>query len=97
MADSNLSPSPEARSRELLEHIVKLTMKGQIRSKVQVLKLLQSDIEPGEGEVFEQVLMAEVAAVKTILESETDELKQAKATRRQRALTTLQSEFEHWQ
>ncbi len=97
MADSTPAPTPETRSQELLERIVKMTMKGQIRSKAQVLKLLQSDIEPGEGEVFEQVLTAEMAAVQAVLESETDELKQAKATRRQRALTTLQSEFEHWQ
>lgn len=97
MADSNSSPSPESRARELLERIVKMTMKGQIRSKAQVLKLLQADIEPGEGEVFEQVLTAEVTAVQAVLERETDEMKQAKATRRQRALTTLQSEFAHWQ
>ncbi|NEQ46879.1 MAG: tetratricopeptide repeat protein [Leptolyngbya sp. SIOISBB] len=97
MADSNASPSPEERYRELIEQVVTMTLKGKIRSKAQVLKMLQSDIEPGEGEVFATVLTAQSEAVKAVLANETDELKQAKATRRQRALTTLQSEFEHWQ
>ncbi len=97
MANSNASPNPKKRYRELIEQVVTMTLKGKIRSKVQVLKMLQSDIEPGEGEVFATVLAAETDAVKATLANETDELKQAKATRRQRALTTLQSEFEQWQ
>lgn len=97
MADSNSTPSPEARYREFIEQVVTMTLKGKIRSKAQVLKMLQSDIEPGEGEVFGAVLTTATDAVKALLADETDELKQAKATRRQRALNTLQSEFEQWQ
>jgi tetratricopeptide (TPR) repeat protein len=95
MADSSTASAD--RYDELIEHIIKLTLKGKIRSKSQVLKMLQSDIEPGEGDLFQQRLQARIDAVEATLANESDELKLAKATRQQRALATIQSELEHWQ
>lgn len=97
MAAPNSTPPPSDRYRELIEQVVKMTLKGQIRSKVQVFRKLQEEIEPGDGDSFKAVLTEQAAAVAAILANEADEMKQAKATRRQRALATLQSEFERWE
>ena len=59
--------------------------------------MLQADIEPGEGELFEQCLQERMRGVKAALETETDDLKLAKATRKQRALGTIKGEWEAWQ
>lgn len=97
MADSNATPSSEAPYLELIERVVTMTLKGQIRSRQQVFQLLQTELDPGDGDRFAETLTQQVTAVQAILDGETDEMKQAKATRRQRALTTLESEFERWQ
>jgi len=97
MTDSHSTPSSDNVYLELIDQVVTMTLKGQIRSKQQVFKMLQSEIEPEEGDRFAQTLTEQMNAVAATLESETDEMKLAKATRRQRALTTLQSEFERWQ
>jgi len=93
MTDSHSTPSSDNVYLELIDQVVTMTLKGQIRSKQQVFKMLQSEIEPEEGDRFAQTLTEQMNAVAATLESETDEMKLAKATRRQRALTTLQSEF----
>ena len=82
---------------ELIDRIVTATLKGQIRSKEQVYQMLQADISIGSGEIFERCLQARVDDIQTQLTTETDELKQAKATRKQRALKTIQGEWERWQ
>lgn len=82
---------------ELIERIITATLKGQIRSKNQVYQMLQADIDPGTGELFERCLQEQVDLVEAQLKTETDELKQAKAGRRQRALKTIQGEWERWQ
>lgn len=82
---------------DLIDRIVTATLKGQIRSKVQVYKMLQAEVEPGTGELFERCLTDQVAAVDATLADGTDELKQAKAMRKQRALKTIQGEWEQWQ
>lgn len=95
MVDSNSAPTD--RYFDLIDRVVKLTLKGEIRSKVQVYRLLQAEIEPDEGEIFASCLQKRTEAIEAILQGESDELKQAKATRQQRALKTLQGEFKHWQ
>jgi len=97
MADSNVAPAPADRYVELIERLVTMTLKGQIRSKEQVFQMLQSDIEPGEGEIFEQCLQERTDAVEAAVADDTDALKQAKATRQQRALKTIRGEFARWQ
>lgn len=85
------------RHLELIDRIITATLKGQIRSKAQVYRMLQEGIEPGIGEIFERCLQERTDEVQRQLDTETDELKQAKAGRKQRALQTIQSEWERWQ
>ncbi|MEO0533485.1 MAG: tetratricopeptide repeat protein [Cyanobacteria bacterium P01_A01_bin.123] len=84
------------RYEALIEQIVTATLKGQIRSKAQVYDMLQAGIEPGTGEIFERGLQAYSESIQGQLTSD-DDLKQAKAIRKQRALKTIQSEWQRWQ
>jgi tetratricopeptide (TPR) repeat protein len=84
------------RYQNLIDQIIQATLQGKIRSKEQVYQRLQSEIEPGAGELFERCFQQQWDEVQTQLQS-ADELKQAKATRKQRALKTIQSEWERWQ
>ena len=84
------------RYQDLIERIITATLKGKIRSKVQVYQMLQADIQPGTGELFERCLDETLAEVTVQLESG-DELQQAKALRKQRALKTIEGEWRRWQ
>lgn len=81
---------------ELIDRIITATLKGKIRSKAQVYRMLKEDIEPGSGELFERCLQERVNEIQMQLNTD-DELKQAKAGRKQRALQTIQSEWERLQ
>lgn len=81
----------------LIDSIVETTLKGQIRSKEQVYQMLVEQIETGTGEIFERCLADRLATNQQQADTETDELKQAKATRRLRALKTIRGEWERWQ
>ncbi|MBW4469705.1 MAG: tetratricopeptide repeat protein [Stenomitos rutilans HA7619-LM2] len=93
---SELLPSAD-RYNQLLDQIVQMTLKGNIRSKEQVYQLLVEGVIPGTGELFERSLQTQVESVQVQVATETDELKQAKASRRRRALQTIQGEWERWQ
>jgi tetratricopeptide (TPR) repeat protein len=80
----------------LIDQLIQATLQGQIRSKEQVYQRLQAEIESGSGELFERCLADCTAALQPDLSSE-DDLKQAKALRQQRALKTIQGEWERWQ
>jgi tetratricopeptide (TPR) repeat protein len=82
--------------QDLIDSIITATLKGKIQSKRQVYRMLQDGVEVGTGELFERSLQAFVTQVEQDLES-ADELKQAKAIRKQRALKMIQSEWEQWQ
>lgn len=84
------------RYQDLIDRIITATLQGKIRSKEQVYQMLQAEIEPGTGELFERGLQAQLDVVEGQLQS-ADELKQAKATRQQRALKTIQGEWQRWQ
>lgn len=85
------SPSLRDRYAELINRIVDTTLKGKIRSKVQVYKMLVRDIEPGTGEIFERILQAKVTETEAQLETK------IKASRILRALQTIEGEWERWQ
>ncbi|ASC71941.1 uncharacterized protein XM38_028950 [Halomicronema hongdechloris C2206] len=85
------------RYQDLIEGIVTAILKGQVRSKEQIYQRLQSEVEIGTGELFERCLQDRFDAIEQVLATDPDELQQAKATRQQRALKTLQSEWERWQ
>jgi tetratricopeptide (TPR) repeat protein len=81
---------------DLINRIIAATLKGEIRSKDQVYEMVQAEVSSGTGELFERCLQQEVEAVQAQLQS-ADELQQAKATRKQRALKTIQGEWDRWQ
>ena len=81
---------------ELIDHIITATLKGQVRSKEQVYRMLKDGIEAGTGEIFERCLQEHVDDIQSQLNVD-DELKQAKAERKQRALKTIQAEWTRWQ
>lgn len=78
----------------LIDQIVEITLKGQIRSKEQVYQMLIDELESGTGEVFEQCLDERQREVQHQIDNG---LQAATATRRQRALKTIQGEWERWQ
>jgi tetratricopeptide (TPR) repeat protein len=83
---------------DLINRIIAATLQGQIRSKEQVYQQLQTEIELGTGELFERCLQAQVDEVQGILSVTSEQDGQhAKATRKQRALKTIASEWERWQ
>lgn len=82
---------------DLIDRIIQMTLKGNIRSKEQVYQLLHKEILAGTGELFERCLGDRHAGLQRQSETQTDELKQAKAIRSLRALKTIQGEWERWQ
>ena len=93
MSDTSI----ETRYNALIDRIVQTTLKGQISSKEQVYQLLRQEVEPGTGELFERFLSQQIQAFEQQQNSQTDELKQAKAMRSLRALKTIQGEWERVQ
>ncbi|WP_024750293.1 tetratricopeptide repeat protein [Crocosphaera subtropica] len=88
MSESN---SLANRYQQLIDSIVDITLKGKIRSKEQVYRMLLKEIESGTGEIFERVLDENIQKTTAQLE------KKLKATRILRALQTIQGEWERWQ
>ncbi len=82
---------------DLIHRIVTDTLKGNIRSKEQIYHTLAAEISTGTGELFERSLQTQIDEIQAQLETTTDELKQAKATRIQRALNTIHGEWDRWQ
>jgi tetratricopeptide (TPR) repeat protein len=81
----------------LIDEIVQNTLKGKIRSQQQVYQMLLQGVTPGTGEIFEVALGDRITATQHEVDTQTDELKQAKATRSLRALRTIRGEWERWQ
>ncbi|MDX2215317.1 MAG: tetratricopeptide repeat protein [Oculatellaceae cyanobacterium bins.114] len=93
-----MSDSPSLRDRylELIDQIVQMTLKGQIRSKEQVFQMLSDSVAVGTGEIFERCLGDRLETFQQQSNTQ-DELKQAKAARSLRALQTIRGEWERWQ
>ncbi|MCU0536992.1 MAG: tetratricopeptide repeat protein [Hydrococcus sp. Prado102] len=81
----------------LIEQIVTDTLQGKIRSKNQVSRRLSENLSAGTGEIFERCLEERLDRVQEQLNSQTDELKQAKANRQFRALQTIQEAWRQGQ
>lgn len=82
---------------KLIDEIVQMTLKGQIRSKEQVHQMLLQGVQPGTAELFERCLSDRLSTTQALVQSQTDELKLAKANRSLRALQTIQGEWERAQ
>lgn len=85
------------RSFDLIDQIVQMTLKGQIRSKEQVYQMLADAVGAGTGEIFERCLFDRITTTEQQANDTSNELKQAKASRILRALQTISSEWERWQ
>jgi len=82
---------------KLIDEIVQMTLKGQIRSKEQVHQMLLQGVQPGMGELFERCLSDRLSTTQALVQNQTDELKLAKANRSLRALQTIQGEWQRAQ
>lgn len=89
--------SLDRRYGELIDQIVQLTLKGNIRSKEQVYQMLVQEIEPETGEIFEASLRDRTTALQQQAKDASNEVKQAKATRSLRAISTIAGEWQRWQ
>ena len=76
---------------QLIDKIVDTTLKGKIRSKEQVYKMLVKGISRGTGEIFERCLQERLEATEAQLEVK------LKAARVLRALQAIQGQWERWQ
>jgi tetratricopeptide (TPR) repeat protein len=81
----------------LIDEIVQTTLKGKISSVEQVYQLLLKGVTSGTGEVFELALSDRLAAAQSLVDSEKDELKKAKATRSLRAIKTIENQWQRTQ
>lgn len=94
-----MTPEPSLRDRyfAVIDQIVTITLKGQLRSKEQIYQQLLQDIEAGTGEIFERCLSERLEATQLQVENAPNELKQAKASRSLRAMQAIQGEWERYQ
>ncbi|GAX41161.1 TPR repeat-containing protein [Tolypothrix sp. NIES-4075] len=81
----------------LIDEIVQTTLKGKISSVEQVYQMLLKGVSSGTGEVFELALSDRLAAAQSLVDSEKDELKKAKATRSLRAIKTIENQWQRTQ
>jgi tetratricopeptide (TPR) repeat protein len=94
-----VSDSVPLRDRYLafIDEIVQSTLKGKISSQEQVYRMLLQGVSSGTGEVFELALSERLEAIQRQADTETDELKRAKATRSLRAIKTILTQWQRWQ
>ncbi|NEU76536.1 tetratricopeptide repeat protein [Hassallia byssoidea VB512170] len=94
-----MSDSLPLRDRYLafIDEIVETTLKGKISSVEQVYQMLLKGVSSGTGEVFELALSDRLAAAQSLVDSEKDELKKAKATRSLRAIKTIENQWQRTQ
>ncbi|WNZ25201.1 tetratricopeptide repeat protein [Leptolyngbya sp. NK1-12] len=97
--ESSSTPNSSLRDRyiALIDQIVTITLKGQLRSKEQIYQQLVQEVEVGTGEIFERCLTERLEATQAQVEQADDELKQARASRSLRAMQTIQGEWERYQ
>lgn len=91
------SPTDRERYITFIDEMIASVLKGKIASKELMYRRLVDELQPGTGEIFERCLMEKITSLESQVESETDELKQAKATRQLRAVKMLQQAREQWQ
>ncbi|MBP5975538.1 tetratricopeptide repeat protein [Brasilonema sp. CT11] len=81
----------------LIDEIVQNTLKGKVSSQEQVYQMLLKGVTADTGEVFELALSDRLNSTQQQVDTEKDELKQAKATRSLRAIKTIQSQWQRAQ
>jgi len=95
------SPSKPLTTREryliFVERIIINIENGKLLSKEHVYRILSESLESGTGEIFERALQEQAELLQENFAAQTDEIKQAKATQKLRALKILQDAWEQWQ
>lgn len=81
----------------LIDDVIQSTLKGKISSTNQVYQMLLNGVTAGTGEIFEVALNERFSFIEQQVNNETDEIKQAKATRSFRAIKTIQNQWERLQ
>lgn len=81
----------------LIDEIVQNTLKGKVSSQEQVYQMLLKGVTADTGEIFELALSDRLNSTQRQVDTEKDELKQAKATRSLRAIKTIQSQWQRAQ
>ncbi|BAZ38383.1 TPR repeat-containing protein [Calothrix sp. NIES-4101] len=91
----NVSDSLSLRDKylALIDEIVAATLQGKISSAEQVYQMLLKGVTADTGEIFEMLLSDRLNSTQQQVNSERDELKQAKATRSLRAIKTIQTQW----
>jgi len=90
-------PSDRERYMTLIDEIIANILKGNIASKALIYKRLVDEIKVGTGEIFERGLIEKISTLESLVKTETDELKQAKATRQLRGIQMVRQAWEDWQ
>jgi LPXTG-motif cell wall-anchored protein len=99
-SDSLIEPLPQTtRDRYLVfvEQVITDINNGKLLSKEHVYNVLSDRLEPGTGEIFERVLEEQANVLQANFSAQTDEVKQAKANHKIRALKNLKDAWEQWQ
>lgn len=98
-SESQSEPSETLVDRyfELIDQIVTITLKGQLRSKEQIYQMLAAGTESGTGEIFERCLSERLATTAALVQNAADEAKQARASRSLRAMQAINGEWERYQ
>jgi hypothetical protein len=70
---------------------------GKLLSKEHVYRILSESLESGTGEIFERALEEQANLLQANFAAQTDEVKQAKANQKLRAMKILKDAWEQWQ
>lgn len=99
MSDNPMPPELSLRDRyfAVIDQIVTITLKGQLRSKEQIYQQLQQDVAAGTGEIFERCLIERLETTQAQVDQAPNEAKQAKASRSLRAMQAIQGEWDRLQ
>lgn len=80
-----------------VEEVIANINNGKLLSKEHVYNVLCDNLESGTGEIFERVLEEQANLLQANFAAQTDEVKQAKANHKLRALKNLKDAWEQWQ
>jgi tetratricopeptide (TPR) repeat protein len=98
MSDSSSKPlTTLERYLIFVDRIIINIENGKLLSKEHVYRILSESLESGTGEIFERALEDQTNLLQANFAAQTDEVKQAKANQKLRAMKILQDAWEQWQ
>jgi len=98
MTDSSSKPlTTFERYLIFVDRIIINIENGKLLSKEHVYRILSESLESGTGEIFERALEEHSQQLQANFAAQTDEVKQAKANQKLRAMKILKDAWEQWQ